>query len=315
MQLIDLISSNILFIVITLQSTKCQTLNQLAHSPMIQMARVNRHGRRNLSFIAQFAFNKNEMRNSSRCSFATTAVRRKIDSNYYTKSNSSSFLSKTQKIFGVESCLAGEKANDLYNDRSRGIRTSTKLFGFKRDTPGNPPGKIDIYDEQETLPGINISELERTISLLRDILGYPTYDITLLLVDDEYMIDLNYETRGIKKATDILSFPFQDVIIKPGLLDEPDFDIEDYYALGDMVVDVPYVMRRCEEDKKDRDDELERGVSGAMASVFDPEDRIKLLLVHGMLHLVGYDHIEDGDHELMVSKEEEVMTKLAKHSN
>lgn len=119
----------------------------------------------------------------------------------------------------------------------------------------------------------------------------------------------------------------------PGVLEEPDFEMEDYYTLGDMMIDVPYVIRRCEEDRKyyeptdgedcDDDDDSrvneggedddglgDRGVSCVMAKIFDPEERIRLLLVHGMLHLVGYDHIEDADYELMVRREEEVVVQL-----
>ena len=51
-------------------------------------------------------------------------------------------------------------------------------------------------------------------------------------------------------------------------------------------------------------------VLGAMANIYDAEKRIHLLLVHGMLHLVGYDHIEDDDYEVMVAKEEEVLKLL-----
>lgn len=88
-------------------------------------------------------------------------------------------------------------------------------------------------------------------------------------------------------------------------------------------MDVPYVIRRCQEDKAaveeeeeyDDDDgyeeeEVERGVSGAMANVFDPAMRINMLLVHGMLHLVGHDHEEDDEYELMVTKEEEILRQL-----
>ena len=68
----------------------------------------------------------------------------------------------------------------------------------------------------------------------------------------------------------------------------------------------PYVIRRCEEDREyyyekcddnedegqDRDD---HGVSAAMAYIYNPEERIGLLCIHGMFHLVGYDHIEEKD--------------------
>ena len=53
-----------------------------------------------------------------------------------------------------------------------------------------------------------------------------------------------------------------------------------------------------------------RGVAHAMQYIYNPEIKIHMLLVHGMLHLVGYDHIEDDDYELMVVREDEVMAEL-----
>lgn len=98
---------------------------------------------------------------------------------------------------------------------------------------------------------------------------------------------------------------------------------------GDLIVDVPYVMRRIQEDQQeqnnnnntdDDDDEdangvavagpVERGVSGAMANVFDLETRIQMLLIHGMLHLVGYDHEDDEEYEIMVAREEELLKEI-----
>jgi rRNA maturation RNase YbeY len=211
---------------------------------------------------------------------------------------------------------------------------SSRLFGCKRGTPGNPPGSIEIYNEQNALPNVDIDKIKQTISEIRDIIGYPTYDVSLILTDDEEMQQTNYETRGVNRPTDILSFQFQDLVDEPGILAEPDFDIPEYYNLGDMMIDVPYVMRRCEEDRDfnenfegedgieyevDEDDDYvgddDRGVSGVMSTIYDPEQRIQLLLVHGMLHLVGYDHIEDADYELMVLKEEQVIKELQRRLN
>lgn len=210
--------------------------------------------------------------------------------------------------------------------------TSCRFMGSKRGIPENPPGMISIYNEQETLQNLNIKQLKQTLFDIRNLLGYTTYDVTLILIDDEEMIRLNTESRGIQTPTDILSFPFQDVIIEPGNLDEPDFDFPDYYNLGDLFIDVPYVIRRCKQDQQENMgddtsrmmaqhddssssskiimDNYERGVSGAMSTIYNPEQRIHMLLIHGMLHLVGYDHIEDEDYELMVQKEEEILHKL-----
>jgi ssRNA-specific RNase YbeY (16S rRNA maturation enzyme) len=162
------------------------------------------------------------------------------------------------------------------------------------------------------LKNIDEDALRNTLQKISKIIGYETYDVTLLLVEDDEMAEENLESRGVDAPTDILSFPFHDYE-EPGLLEDPEFDIPDYYTLGDMMLDVPYVIRRCEEDEEDDDDDeedQERGVSGAMANVKDPEQRIHMLLVHGMLHLVGYDHEEDEDYEEMVQREEEILREL-----
>ena len=105
---------------------------------------------------------------------------------------------------------------------------------------------IDIYNEQDELP-IHQDELHDTISKIKNYLGYPTHSIQVILVTDEVMQQRNFETRGINKPTDILSFPFINHVT-PGILEKPQFDIPDYYNLGDIIVNVPYVMRRCQED-------------------------------------------------------------------
>jgi rRNA maturation RNase YbeY len=208
---------------------------------------------------------------------------------------------------------------------------SLRLFGTKRGVPGNPPGTVGIYNEQTVLPSIDEEALRRTIHKIGQLIGYETYDVTLLLVDDDEMRETNLESRGVDAPTDILSFPFH-FAQRPGLLEEPEFDVPDYYTLGDMMVCVPYVIRRCQQDaqyydnadnkedaqfleEKEFDDEAianedDRGVSGAMALIKDPELRIRMLLVHGMLHLVGYDHEEDDEYLAMVEREEEILQQL-----
>jgi rRNA maturation RNase YbeY len=192
-----------------------------------------------------------------------------------------------------------------------------RLFGTKRGVArGNSPlGTVAIYNDQTALPNIDEEALQATIRKISYILGYETYDVTLLLVDDEEMRETNLESRGVDAPTDILSFPFLQAM-EPGLLELPEFDVPDYYTLGDMMVDVPYVIRRCQEDMEDVSDNEEyeedddRGVSGAMAKVSDPEKRIHMLLVHGMLHLVGHDHEDDDEYEQMVQREEEILKEL-----
>eukprot|EP00980_Cylindrotheca_fusiformis_P015458 scaffold4347_cov117-Cylindrotheca_fusiformis.AAC.2 len=234
----------------------------------------------------------------------------------------------------MQSIVSRSLAVQMTSVRFSSCKFPSRLFGSKRGVPDSPLGTIEIYDDQEAIKDIDKGRLRDTIRRISKIIGYAssswhagtghsdlislllprcryeTYDVTLLLVDDEEMRETNLESRGIDAPTDILSFPFH-FPKRPGLLKEPEFDIPDYYTLGDMMVDVPYVIRRCQEDKEDLEsDDDERGVSGAMADVTDPEKRINMLLVHGMLHLVGYDHEEDDEYEEMVEREEHILGEL-----
>jgi ssRNA-specific RNase YbeY (16S rRNA maturation enzyme) len=214
------------------------------------------------------------------------------------------------------------------------FHSSSQLFGYKPG-PNSPDGNIYIQNDQTDL-AIDIVKLEQTIYKIRSLIGYPSFDVNVLLVDDAEMRRTSVETRDMDATTDILSFPFTPTDV-PGKV-KVEFDIPDYYCLGDIVIDVPYVMRRCVEDEaageltdatssdeedgdveNDSDldeyeqstlDDDDRGVSGAMASVYDAEERVRMLLVHGILHLVGYDHMTDEAFDQMATEEERILKEL-----
>ena len=102
--------------------------------------------------------------------------------------------------------------------------------------------------------------------------------ITLRFVDAEEGRVLNREYRGKGKdyATNVLSFPY-----------EPPPHVS-----GDLVLCVPVVLREAIEQGK------------------PAEDHFAHLVVHGMLHLQGYDHQTDAEAELMEAKEREILAGL-----
>ena len=234
--------------------------------------------------------------------------------------------------------------------------TTTRRWMGSKVGSGGPPGEIQVMNEQDDLPDIQVNKLYDTLYQIRHILGYETYDLNLFLINDEEMIDTNRNTRNINDTTDILSFGMHPSI-RPGILEEPPFNFPHYYVLGEILIDVPYVMRQCQEDQEedqekksnnvegvgvdgtneqpkdndnkdddnnndnnndDNDDTMEeeqfvyddRGVSAAMAKVFDTEMRLHMLLIHGMLHLYGYDHETDHDYKVMVEQEEKLLIQL-----
>lgn len=102
--------------------------------------------------------------------------------------------------------------------------------------------------------------------------------INVVLTDDEGIREVNASERNIDRATDVLSFPANELV--PGEFDadlcEYDYDNDAVY-LGDMMISVP----RCEEQGAEFGHGYER--------------EIMYLTVHSVLHLLGYDHVDEGE--------------------
>ena len=117
----------------------------------------------------------------------------------------------------------------------------------------------------------------------------------LFFVDSTYIKDLNKKSRGVDSVTDILSFPSVEKVDFP-LNPENypyDFDRETgRLMLGDLVV----CMDRVKEQAEEYGNTIER--------------ELGYLTVHGLLHLLGYDHMNDEDKKVMRQKEEEIYSTI-----
>jgi|TARA_R110002033_G_scaffold87544_1_gene137553 probable rRNA maturation factor len=123
--------------------------------------------------------------------------------------------------------------------------------------------------DNQTKIDIDISSLE----IIKNELS--PKDIELILVYNDEIQTLNKEHRNIDKATDVLSFPLE--------YDMPNM------PLGSIVISVDFVEDKAKEYNHSFLDEL------------------TLLFIHGMLHLLGYDHeVDNGEHR---KKEEELIKK------
>ena len=121
-------------------------------------------------------------------------------------------------------------------------------------------------------------------------------ELSVNLVDSEEIRRTNREQRGIDAETDVLSFPMLD-FTEPGYdgvdWDSADRDPEnDAIIFGDIVLCVPRVFSQAEE----------YGHS--------VEREYAFLIVHSMLHLMGYDHMEDGEREQMEERQRIIMERL-----
>lgn len=126
------------------------------------------------------------------------------------------------------------------------------------------------------------------------------YQISLLFVDNEEIREINNETRNIDKETDVLSFPmldFEDKKVYKEMYLNFEFDETfkdgNELILGDMVLS----LEKALEQSKDYGHSFEREVS--------------YLVVHSILHLLGYDHMVDDDKKKMRKREEEILNKLS----
>ncbi len=103
--------------------------------------------------------------------------------------------------------------------------------------------------------------------------------ISILLTDDETIREINGEWRGIDEATDVLSFPAHPADDFP---ESPDH-------LGDIVISLPYAQRLVEAQDHHHRIAAQLGIKPE-ALQWSLEDEVSFLFVHGLLHLVGYDH-------------------------
>lgn len=118
--------------------------------------------------------------------------------------------------------------------------------------------------------------------------------VDISLVDKEEIQKMNLDNRGIDSVTDVLSFPMLEM--KPGLPLSSAVDPYDFTKgrcfLGDVVICYPVALRQA----IDYNHSFER--------------EIGFLTVHSVLHLMGYDHMQPGEEEIMLAKTEEVLTSL-----
>ncbi len=157
---------------------------------------------------------------------------------------------------------------------------------------------IDLIIENEQDKEEWTSELEELVmSVCEKALDSEECDfdaqISLTLVDNEAIKEINNEQRGIDRATDVLSFPMLEFDENGDCLDV-DYEMDgDFVILGDIVIS----MERA------REQSIEYGHS------FERE--IAFLTAHSMLHLLGYDHVDDlvGE-KIMFEKQENILTDL-----
>jgi probable rRNA maturation factor len=130
-----------------------------------------------------------------------------------------------------------------------------------------------------------------------DAAGLPDCELSLLVVSDRAIRKLNREFRSKDEATDVLSF---------SQIEEPDAPAPDPWRianvegapLGDVVISINTALRQA----------TELGIS--------PRSRLRTLLIHGFLHLIGYDHERSAaDARRMFARERALASKIARNTS
>lgn len=127
-------------------------------------------------------------------------------------------------------------------------------------------------------------KLEKYVLYLVEKLNLDECIFNVILVSDEEIRNLNKTYRDIDRPTDVLSFALEDYK-----------DIEDdYRMLGDIYIAPSYIKKQA----KDFDNTY--------------EGEMYLMVCHGLLHLLGYDHIKEDDRKVMFEKQEMMVDEYSR---
>ena len=137
---------------------------------------------------------------------------------------------------------------------------------------------------------IDVSKLRQVAQfILKALHCEERCEVSIALVDDSAIHLLNRQYRGIDRPTDVLSFALQDA---EGLSPSVAETAEQPLVLGDVIISTDTAQRQADE----------RGHS--------LEKEISILVIHGMLHLFGYDHEDDDEAEEMEALERQLLNDI-----
>ncbi len=113
-------------------------------------------------------------------------------------------------------------------------------------------------------------------------------DVGIILTDNATLHQLNRQYRGFDAPTDVLSFG----MIEPGRLADASAGCEDELLVGDIYIS------------------LDQAEQQAREAGHPPHREILILAVHGLLHLIGYDHADEDGYDAMRQKEIQILNRL-----
>lgn len=137
---------------------------------------------------------------------------------------------------------------------------------------------------------VDVKKLHAQAQKMLGVLGYPDFDLNILLTTNQSIRKFNKNFRNKDKATDILSFPFHPEA-KPG--EKIKVLSPDDKNLGDIIISI-------ERAQKDAHDIWQHSLQA----------HLTVLLAHGIAHLIGYDHITDQEYKVMQKVEKKLLKQF-----
>ena len=160
---------------------------------------------------------------------------------------------------------------------------------------------MSLYLEEEGDIDLPLNTRETAELVIEAALDYAEcpyeVEVNLLLTTDEEIRKMNQQFRQVDRSTDVLSFPMLEYEI-PGDFSKFEEDEDAFHPetgelmLGDIVISKEKVLAQAE------------------AYGHSPLREYAFLIAHSMLHLFGYDHMEDGERLLMEQKQREILEKV-----
>lgn len=154
---------------------------------------------------------------------------------------------------------------------------------------------ITVEDSRWHAAGLeDLAEQAVAAALAHFDLNVDECEVALLACDDDQIAELNSEFRGKPVATNVLSWPAEDLAAEEpgGQPAPPEADFTGEISLGDIAIAYDTCLREADGAKKPL------------------ADHLRHLVVHGVLHLLGYDHIRDPDATVMEGLEVEILGKM-----
>lgn len=139
--------------------------------------------------------------------------------------------------------------------------------------------------------------MERIARRAAEMEGLQNFEVQIILADNDFIHQLNRDYRQVDAPTDVISFPANDLekplaeALQEGLQPEMS-EYGDAIFLGEIYISVDRAQEQAEEYGNTLEEEL------------------CFLTVHGMLHLMGYDHIEAADEQIMRAKQREILGRV-----